>query len=158
MDSKFLLKYTKNSAVDIKILYTTIKVIGSLGCILLDFKYFVKKLNNFFFKFYYIKPLYSNYVFNSFIISNSLISSFFIDLVKLMFGVSYGWFFNFNVVGRGFSFRLKKKNHHIFLKVKIGYSHFVYFCVSSQILVKIAKKRNKLIFFSLNFLILAKLI
>jgi ribosomal protein L6P/L9E len=75
-------------------------------------------------------------------------------LFKLLAGVLNGWFFSFNIFGRGFSFRLKNKNNELFLKLKIGYSHFVYFKLNKEILVKISKKRNKLFLFSLNFWLL----
>lgn len=160
-NQNLLLKYNVSpikQIATIKVLYSTIKIVGILGVVIFTCKYKNVCKNQILPKFYYIRPTFTQYLSNSFIISNLFINSFLMDIVKLLFGVNYGWFFSFNIAGRGFSFRLKKKTNLVSLKIKIGYSHFVFIPVDKQILVKIAKKRNKLILFSLNFWILSKLV
>jgi len=151
MISQIILKYKPKSLpvqLNIKLLYTFIKVVGTLGVILFNFRH-VKKFDKSQLKMplYFIKPMKTPYLANSFIISKFLIHSFFKDFANLLFGVNYGWFFSFNIAGRGFSFRLKKKNAKNFLKLKIGYSHFVFLPLVGPLLLKIAKKRNKLVIF-----------
>ncbi len=150
------IKYNTN--ISIKILFSHIKIIGVLGVLEHQFNYFMCNVNSKINKFYYINPIFSTFYKNCFIISHMYFNIFFSDLFKLILGTNYGWFFSFNITGRGFSFRLKKRFNQIFLKIKVGYSHFVYFPINYQLLVKIAKKRNKLIIFSLNFWLISTIV
>ena len=90
-------------------------------------------------------------LYNVIIISNKYFNIFFKDLEKLIIGVIYGWYISFSIFGRGFSFKVIKRNNKYFLKLKIGYSHFVFYELPASIWVKISKKKNKLFIFSLDF-------
>lgn len=94
---------------------------------------------------------------SSFILKKTTINVFIKDIEKLIIGVLYGWFISFNIYGRGFSFRLIKRYNKSFLKLKIGYSHFVYYQLSNMFWVKVSKKKNKLFIFCLDFWQLQKL-
>jgi len=93
----------------------------------------------------------------SFIISKKYVNIFLKDFEKLIIGVLYGWYISFNIFGRGFSFRLIKRNCRNYLKLKIGYSHFVYYELPSMVWIKISKKKNKLFVFCLDFWILQRI-
>jgi ribosomal protein L6P/L9E len=92
------------------------------------------------------------------IISNKLLRVLFNILNKMVIGVLYGWYFCLNIVGRGFTFKIKKKNGINFLKLKIGYSHFLYYKLNPNIMLKISKKKNKLFLFCLDFWLLSKFV
>lgn len=79
------------------------------------------------------------------------------ELEKLIVGVSYGWYFDLAIFGRGFTFRLFTQNDKKYLKIKIGYSHFVFYELPKTIYVIISKKKNRLILFGLNFWDLSKI-
>lgn len=147
---KILLLFRKYQEmnVDIKILYSKIKVVGPLGVVERNFE-----------KNKYCFLLLSSGILkqNSFLLSNKFYNLFFNDFFKMLVGVTTGWYFCFNIFGRGFSFRLKKKNTNLYLKLKVGYSHFVYYKLDKQIFVKISKKRNKLFIFGLNFWLVYKI-
>lgn len=87
------LKYKTNTfhvKSTFKVLHSTIKVVGSLGILVFTYKYLNLQNNKTVATFYYIKPIFTNYLYNSFIISNFSINSFFMDMSKLLFGVNYG--------------------------------------------------------------------
>lgn len=138
-----------NNNINLKLLFNKIRIIGPLGILEKNIKYGLNK-----YKIMFISFNVAKYNFNNFLIASQFKNIFFHDLFKLLAGVLNGWFFSFNIFGRGFSFRLKNNNTDLFLKLKIGYSHFVYFKLNKEILVKISKKRNKLFLFSLNFWLL----
>ena len=144
-------KYNKNTLI--KFINYKIKVIGPLG--ILE-KIFINKNNK---SLYYLFIINNsvNYK-NNIIISNNLIRSFFNIIEKLLIGVNYGWYFGFNITGRGFTFKLRKKNNNFFIKIKIGYSHFIFYKINKNIMIKISKKKNKLFFFSLDFWLLSKMV
>jgi ribosomal protein L6P/L9E len=109
---------------------------GPLGiiCYKLNLKYFYLIKNN-----------------NLFLINKNILATFFKDFEKLIIGVTYGWFFNLNIIGRGFNFKLETKNNNNYLRIKIGYSHFIYYKLTSSLWIKMSKKKNKLFVFGLNF-------
>ena len=143
-------KYNKNTFI--KFINYKIQVIGPLG--ILE-KLIIKNNNN---KIYYLLLLINKKYQNNLIISEKLLKSLFDILNKLIIGVNYGWYFLFNITGRGFTFKLKKKNNLFFLKLKIGYSHYIYYNINKKIMIKISKKKNKLFFFSLHYWLLTKMV
>ena len=86
--------------------------------------------------------LFNNNFYNSLLISKKYLKIFFNDINKLIVGVSYGWFIGFNVFGRGFSFRLVQRGLKKYLKLKIGYSHFVFYVLPANVWIKVSKKKN----------------
>lgn len=82
------IKYNTN--VSIKILFSTIKIIGNLGILEQNYSHYLYTLNLYFNNFYFIYPLKSFIYKNSFILSNLYINTFFADFFKLIFGVTYG--------------------------------------------------------------------
>lgn len=92
-NQNLLLKYNVSpikQIATIKVLYSTIKIVGILGVVIFTCKYKNVCKNQILPKFYYIKPTFTQYLSNSFIISNLFINSFLMDIVKLLFGVNYG--------------------------------------------------------------------
>lgn len=142
-------KYSKNTSI--KFINYTIKIIGPLG--ILEKTLINNKNNNL----YYLIHLWNITPMNNLIISQKNLKIFFDILNKLIIGVNYGWFFGFNITGRGFTFKLKKKNNLFFLKIKIGYSHFIYYKINKNIMLHVSKKKNKLIIFSLDFWLITKI-
>ena len=94
---------------------------------------------------------------NILLIKNKFYLTFLKELEKLIVGVSYGWYFDLAIFGRGFTFRLFTQNDKKYLKIKIGYSHFVFYELPKTIYVIISKKKNRLILFGLNFWDLSKI-
>lgn len=65
-----------------------------------------------------------------------------------LIGVSYGWFLNLEVVGRGYSVALQKN----FLIFNIGFSHCVLFFLPFNFKCKIEeKKKSKFLLFSNDY-------
>lgn len=147
-DIVLLLKWIfllNNEKIIIKSLFNKVKLIGVLGSLEKNIS-----LSS--------KILYLNYSFvdNIFIISKCFLKTFLNFILKMFIGVVFGWFFFFNIFGRGFSFRLKKRFNSLFLRLKVGYSHIVYYKIPNNIFVKINKKRNRLFIFSLDFWLVSK--
>lgn len=142
-------KYSKNTII--KFTNYKIKVIGPLG--ILE-KILINKKNH---SLYYLIYMSNINSLNNLVISNRNLKIFFDILNKLIIGVNYGWYFGFNITGRGFTFKLKKKDNLFFLKIKIGYSHFIYYKINENIMLKVSKKKNKLFFFSLDFWLITKM-
>lgn len=94
---------------------------------------------------------------NILLIKKNFYLTFLKELEKLIVGVSYGWYFDLAIFGRGFTFRLFTQNDKKYLKIKIGYSHFVFYELPKTIYVIISKKKNRLILFGLNFWDLSKI-
>lgn len=116
-----------------------IKVYGPLGSLEKDIS-FLNNLNNFYF------------------INKNYLKSFLSILNKMIIGVTYGWFFILEIFGRGLSFNLFFKDNINYLKIKLGYSHFVIFKISKSIFIKRTKKPQKLLLYSLNYWDLSKLV
>lgn len=90
------------------------------------------------------------------LIKNKFYLTFLKELEKLIVGVSYGWYFDLAIFGRGFTFRIYNSNDKKYLKIKIGYSHFVFYELPKTIYAMISKKKNRLIIFGLDFWELSK--
>lgn len=134
-----------NEKILLKLLFNKVKLFGNLGSIE---KCFNSTSNISYFNYDYLN--------NVVVLSNIFLKSFLNFLLKMIIGVIFGWFFFFNIFGRGFSFRLKKKFNILFLRLKVGYSHIVYYKIPNNIFVKINKKRNRLFIFSLDFWLVSK--
>ena len=141
---KILYKYLTNKKVTIKFCNKCIYIHGPLGFLL---KKIIFNNNN---NFYTFNNLYL-------IINNKLFSLFLKDLNKLIIGVIFGWYLVLNIAGRGFNFKIKKQKDSFFLKLKIGYSHYIYYQLPYDFWVKTSKKKTKLFIFNLNFWKLMKL-
>ena len=88
---------------------------------------------------------------NIVLVKKNFYFAFLKELEKLIIGITYGWYFDLAIFGRGFSFRLYQKNEKNYLKIKIGYSHFVYYELPKTVYVIISKKKNRFLLFGLNF-------
>ena len=73
------------------------------------------------------------------------------DFEKILIGLTKGWSIGLEITGRGFNFKLITRNDKLFLRVKIGYSHFIFYDLSSDIFINLSVKKTKLIIFGLNF-------
>jgi ribosomal protein L6P/L9E len=141
MDYKLLTNFNKYGNININFENNKIILKGPLGFIEKEYK-----LKN-------LKILSSNII----LIKKNFYFTFLKELEKLIIGISYGWYFDLAIFGRGFNFRLFSKNNKKYLKIKIGYSHFVYYELPKTIFIIVSKKKNRLILFSLNFFELSKI-
>lgn len=88
----------------------------------------------------------------SLIINKNNYKSFIKDFEKLLLGVTIGWGTSLNIIGRGFNFKIEKKlNDKNFLRIKIGYSHFIFYEIPSNIYIQLSKKKTKLIIYGLDY-------
>lgn len=92
------------------------------------------------------------------LINKIYLKTFLSEIDKLFIGITYGWYFILYIFGRGFNFRVIKYNKLNYLRIKIGYSHFIYYLLPHNLYLKINKKKNKLIFFGLNYIEVSKLV
>jgi len=110
MDYKLLTNFNKYGNININFENNKIILKGPLGFIEKEYK-----LKN-------LKILSSNII----LIKKNFYFTFLKELEKLIIGISYGWYFDLAIFGRGFNFRLFSKNNKKYLKIKIGYSYFFY--------------------------------
>lgn len=136
MKYKILKKLNKYGKVNINFENLKLIIKGPLGMLERDYSTNnnIKILNN-----------------NTLLIKKKFYNTFLKELEKLVVGVSYGWYFDLLIFGRGFNFRLIKKDNKNYLRIKIGYSHFVYYELPKSIYVVTSRKKNRIILFSLNF-------
>lgn len=140
------LKYGEN--LNIKFLNYYIRAEGPLGVIE---KRFLFKYNKIYF-------VWNNKNFkNLIIVSNKFLKFLLFEITRLLAGVYHGWYIGFNITGRGFTFRIKKYNNNYYLKIKIGYSHFIYYLTKKNLWINISKKKNKLFLYSLDFWYISKI-
>ena len=93
----------------------------------------------------------------SLILRKDLYKSFLKDFEKIILGVTIGWGTSLDITGRGFNFKIEERNNNKYLRIKIGYSHFVYYKIPSNILIKLSKKKTKLLIYGLDYWIVWKL-
>lgn len=135
MEYKLLTNFNKYGNININFENNKLILKGPLGSI--EKEYNLKNLK-----------ILSN---NVLLIKKNFYFTFLKELEKLIIGISYGWYFDLAIFGRGFSFRLYTKNNQNYIKIKIGYSHFVYYELPKTVYVIISKKKNRFVLFGLNF-------
>lgn len=154
-DKKYIKKYFSFYGDELKLVWILnvhkknliLKISGPLGNTFKVYSPSKYNLN------YFIKP----FIFSSFVVKSQWIKLFLADIKKLVVGVTLGWFIGLQIEGRGFNFKICKKNSLTYLRLKIGYSHFIYYELPENIFVNLSIKKTKLIFFCLNYWLLKQI-
>jgi ribosomal protein L6P/L9E len=98
-----------------------------------------------------------NYNYNLFIVKNYF-RTFFSLILKIIDGISFGYKAILKLKGKGLRLQLKKINNTIYIYLKLGYSHKIFFKLPVNIWIYIYERRRSLILFSLNYCTLREIL
>lgn len=86
------------------------------------------------------------------IIKKNYFKTFFSILLKLIDGASIGFKAILKLKGKGLRIQLKKMNNKLFIYLKLGYSHKIFYNLPTNFWIYIFERRRSLIFYSLNYI------
>jgi ribosomal protein L6P/L9E len=96
-----------------------------------------------------INSTHSN-IHNIFIIKKYF-RTFFSLILKIIDGISFGYKAILKLKGKGLRLQLKKLNNILYIYLKLGYSHKIFFKLPTNMWIYIYERRRSLILFSLDY-------
>lgn len=95
---------------------------------------------------------------SQFLIKKTYIKSFFSLFFQFLKGISFGYKFILKLKGKGLRLQFKKKSKFIYIFLKLGYSHKLFFKLPPNCWITLFERRRSLILYSFNYQLLRQLI